>query len=215
MWILHTIRHTMCSAENVDWDVMDRWKHSLCPYWHVPIAVGHDIEEVCPHDEWLQRRNCESGNVTNNGINSWNLFCHMQQPFHSCCHHQGGRVLMHHIFYFFIFYMKISCNSIMVWTDSVYTNSKSPPITYVYSEVTLLLSFMTCDSWSSLADTSHMVYLHASPSYQHTMYSTGQLKYRWHWQMKLLSPAAVLCSSPHHCYSYWTCQWVVCHSWKG
>jgi len=76
--------------------------------------------------------------------------------------------------------MKISCNSIMVWTDSVYANSKSPLITYVYSEVILLLSFMTCDSRSSLAGTSHMVYLHASLSHQHTMYSTGQLKYRWH-----------------------------------
>ena len=109
------------------------------------------------------------------------------------------------IFFIFLFSMKISCNSIMVWTDSVYANSKSPPITYVYSEVTLLLSFMTCDSWSSLADTSNMVYLHASPSYQHTMYSTGQLKYRWHQQRKSLSPAAVLCSSLHYCYSYWTC----------
>jgi len=207
MWILHTILLTMCSAEDVDWDGMDRWKHSLCPYWHVPIAVGHDIEEVCPHDEWLQLRNCESGNVTNNGIDSWNLFCHMQQPFRSCCH-QVGRVLMHHIF----FSMKISCNSIMVWTDSINANSKSPPITYMSTLRWHSCRLLWRDSWSSLADTSHMVYLHASPPYQHTMYSTGQVKYRWHRQMKSLSHTAVLCSSPHHCYSYWPGPWVVCRS---
>jgi len=35
---------------------------------------------------------------------------------------------------------------------------------------------------------------------QHTMYSIGQLKYRWHLQMKLV--VSVLCGSPH-CFSYW------------
>jgi len=54
---------------------------------------------------------------------------------------------------------------------------------------------------------------------QHIMYSTVQLKYRWHWQMKSLSPATVSCSSPHQC-SYWTdrsvrpccdCSWLM--SW--
>jgi len=30
-----------------------------------PIAAMELTEAVCPCDEWLQRRNCESGNDTN------------------------------------------------------------------------------------------------------------------------------------------------------
>ena len=29
------VHHTMCSTQNLDWASMDRWKHSLCLYWHV------------------------------------------------------------------------------------------------------------------------------------------------------------------------------------
>ena len=79
------VHHTMCSAQNVDWVGMYRWKQSLCLHWHVLAhCCRHGIEGACPHDEWLEHRNCKSGNVTNN------VFWHMQQPFH-----QGGRVIMH------------------------------------------------------------------------------------------------------------------------
>ena len=81
MWILYT-----CPAHNV-------LRRKCRLRWHgqmkaisallacvSPIAAMELIEEVCPCDEWLQRRNCESGNDTNNGIHRWNIFLPCSSP---------------------------------------------------------------------------------------------------------------------------------------
>ena len=127
MWILRTgpAHHVLCKKCRLRCG-MDTDESNLSVLIGMPIAVGHDIEEVCPHDEWLQRRNCGSGNVTNNRIDSWNPFCHMQQPFHSCCRHWGGIVLMHGSWLGFTgrWYFTLSCsirsNTIYGMTD-IYT----------------------------------------------------------------------------------------------
>jgi len=45
-----------------------------------PIAAMELTEDVCPRDEWLQCRNCQSGNDTNKGINRWNIFLPCSSP---------------------------------------------------------------------------------------------------------------------------------------
>jgi len=80
------VHHTMCSTQNVDWAGMDRWKQALCLYWRASPLLLAMVLKGSVH--MMSDRNYESGNVTNYSIDRWNLFCHMQQPFH-----QGGRVM--------------------------------------------------------------------------------------------------------------------------
>jgi len=82
------VHHTMRSTQNVDWAGMDRWKHSLCLYWHVLAHCWHWRGLSTWSVTWTQELWVRQS--YNNCIDRWNLFCHMQQPFH-----RGGRVIMH------------------------------------------------------------------------------------------------------------------------
>jgi len=60
--------------------------HSDDSHMHVTVpcsarvfAQGHGTEGVCPH-EWLERRNYESGTVTNYSIDRWTFFATCNSP---------------------------------------------------------------------------------------------------------------------------------------